>query len=103
MPRLRVSVNRLREGMVVKEDVYAKTGVILVMEGTCVTKEVIGLLTRHLIEEVIVEYSNDKREPAIPVFTRWVTPNTLHRIWAHMAALTLPTPHWTTTVFSPSS
>lgn len=67
MPRLRVSVNRLREGMVVKEDVYAKTGVILVMEGTCVTKEVIGLLTRHFIEEVIVEYSNDKREPAIPV------------------------------------
>lgn len=67
MPRLRVSVKRLREGMVVMEDVYAKTGVILVMEGTCVTKEVIGLLTKHFIEEVIVEYSNDKRQVMNPV------------------------------------
>lgn len=62
MPRLRVSVNRLREGMVVVEDIFAKTGAVLVTEGTYVTKEVIGMLTRHFVESVMVEYDMEKRD-----------------------------------------
>lgn len=62
MPRLRVSVNRLREGMTIIEDVFAKTGAILVTEGTRVNKDVIGLLTRHFIDSVRVEYDVEKKE-----------------------------------------
>lgn len=66
MPCLRVSVNRMREGMVVREDVFAKTGAILVAEGTAVTKEVIALLVRHFIDNVMVEYEPAKRETPEP-------------------------------------
>lgn len=62
MPCLRVSVNRMREGMVVKEDVFAKTGAVLVTEGTVVTKEVMTLLVRHFIDDVMVEYGSVKRD-----------------------------------------
>lgn len=53
MVNLRVSVDRLREGMVIKSDVYAKSGTVLAREGTVVTKETIRLLTRHFVEEVM--------------------------------------------------
>lgn len=66
MPRLRVSVNRLREGMIVVEDIFAKTGAVLVAEGTCVTREVISLLTRHFIESVMVEYEMGRKETLAP-------------------------------------
>jgi putative nucleotidyltransferase with HDIG domain len=56
MARLRVSVNRLRKGMTIVEDIYSKTGAILVAEGSPVTKEVVNLLTRHFIDNVAVEY-----------------------------------------------
>lgn len=48
MPCLRMSVNRLREGMMIKEDVFSKTGAVIVPDGAVVTKDVVALLTRHL-------------------------------------------------------
>ena len=41
-------------------------------------------------------------EPATPVLTKALTPNTLTSICAQMAALTLPTPHFTTTTSLPA-
>lgn len=67
MAFLRVSVNRLRKGMVIASDVYANTGVILVPAGTTVTKEVIHLLTRHFVETVMVEYIVEKKDPSVEV------------------------------------
>lgn len=55
MENKRVKVDRLREGMVVDSDVYAKNGTVLVAEGTALTKEMIRLLTRHFVEEVLVK------------------------------------------------
>ena len=56
MAYIKVAVNRLRKGMIVGEDVYTKTGVILVTQGSPVTKEVVNLLTRHFIDGISVEY-----------------------------------------------
>lgn len=60
MASLRVSVDRLREGMIIMNDVYAKTGSILVAEGTPVTREVISILTRHFVPEVMAGYEADR-------------------------------------------
>ena len=49
MPCLRMSVNRLREGMMIKEDVFSKTGAVIVPDGAVVTKDVVALLTRHFV------------------------------------------------------
>ena len=56
MPCLRMSVNRLREGMMIKEDVFSKTGAVIVPDGAVVTKDVVALLTRHFVDSVMVEY-----------------------------------------------
>lgn len=60
MATLRVSVNRLREGMTIKNDVYSRMGMIVVSEGTPVNKEVVNLLTRHFIDTVMVEYTKEE-------------------------------------------
>ena len=54
MPCLRMSVNRLREGMMIKEDVFSKTGAVIVPDGAVVTKDVVALLTRHFVDSVMV-------------------------------------------------
>lgn len=66
MARLQVSVNRLRKGMVLAEDVYTKTGVILVAGGSPVTKEVVNLLSRHFIDSVSVEYQPTSQAEVSP-------------------------------------
>ncbi len=64
MPCLRMSVNRLREGMMIKEDVFSKTGAVIVPDGAVVTKDVVALLTRHFVDSVMVEYpTGRKRTP----------------------------------------
>lgn len=63
MARIRVSVNRMRKGMTIAEDIYTKTGAILVTQGSPVTKEVVNLLSRHFIDNVAVEYQAAKAEP----------------------------------------
>lgn len=60
MAHLRVSVNRLREGMMIASDVYSRAGAVLVSEGSVVTREVLNLLTRHFIDSVVVEYKTEQ-------------------------------------------
>ena len=55
MPCLRMSVNRLREGMIIREDVFSKSGAVIVPDGAAVTKDVVALLTRHFVDSVMVE------------------------------------------------
>ena len=62
MPCLRMSVNRLREGMMIKEDVFSKTGAVIVPDGAVVTKDVVALLTRHFVDSVMVEYPTGRKE-----------------------------------------
>ena len=49
-----VSIEELDEGMLITADVYTRGGVIIVPENTVVTAEVLNLLARHSIMEVIV-------------------------------------------------
>ena len=67
MALIRLKTHHLKKGMVIKSDVYNRSGVILVPEDTIVTKEVFDLLSRHLIDDVIVDYVADVIPPPIPV------------------------------------
>lgn len=49
-----VTIEELDEGMLITADVYNRSGVIIVPENTIVTAEVLNLLARHSIMEVIV-------------------------------------------------
>lgn len=49
-----VSIEQLEEGMLITADVYTRGGLIIVPENTVVTAEVLDLLARHSIMEVIV-------------------------------------------------
>lgn len=60
MASITMQTNRLKKGMVITNDVYTNTGVVIVPEGTVVTKEVYDLLTKHFVDEVIVEYPSEK-------------------------------------------
>jgi len=55
----RTKTSHLKNGMVIKSDVYNHSGVILVPENTVVTKEVFDLLTRHFVEDVIIDYATE--------------------------------------------
>ena len=55
-------VNRLREGMIIREDVFSKTGAVIVPDGAVVTKDVVALLTRHFVDSVMVEYPTGRKE-----------------------------------------
>lgn len=61
MALIRMKTHHIKKGMIIKSDVYNRTGVILVPAGTTVTSEVFELLTKHFIEEVVIEY---EPEPA---------------------------------------
>ena len=62
MAQMRIPTSRLRKNMIVKSDVYTRSGVIIVPAGTEVTKDVVSLLTRHFIDDVIVEYGTGEQE-----------------------------------------
>ncbi len=66
MTQLRVQTNRLRKGMTIKNNVYSRSGVIIVPENTPVTKDIVSLLARHFIDYVIVEYETEIPTPPIP-------------------------------------
>lgn len=57
MALIRMKTHHLKKGMVIKSDVYNRAGVVLVTEGTPVTNEVFELLTKHFIDDVIIEYT----------------------------------------------
>lgn len=56
MALIRMKTHHIKKGMVIKSDVYTRSGVILVPEDTVVTKEVYDLLSRHFIDDVIIDY-----------------------------------------------
>ena len=58
MACFRVHTDRLRKGMIVKSDVYTRTGMTLVPINTPVTKDVVALLTKHFIDYVMVDYQS---------------------------------------------
>lgn len=55
-----VSIENLQEGMIISTDVHTRGGVIIVPAKTTVTDEVINLLARHSIMDVIV-YKEEKK------------------------------------------
>ena len=59
MAQLRVPTNRLRKNMIIKNDVYTRAGVIIIPAGTEVTKDVVAMLTKHFIDDVIIEYKDE--------------------------------------------
>ena len=67
MALIRMKTHHLKKGMVIQSDVYNRAGVILVPADTPVTKEVFDLLTRHFIDEVVVEYVTETPPAPIPV------------------------------------
>lgn len=66
MIQLQVQTNRLRKGMIIKNNVYSNSGAVIVPANTPVTKDIVGILTRHFIDQVIVEYSNEVPAPPVP-------------------------------------
>lgn len=63
-----VSIEELEEGMLITADVYTRGGVIIVPENTEVTAEVLNLLARHSIMEVIVGEAADDPELSMEDF-----------------------------------
>ena len=59
MALIRMKTHHLKKGTVIKADVYNRIGVILVPAETTVTSEVFELLTKHFIEEVVIEYISE--------------------------------------------
>ncbi len=70
----RVHTDRLRKGMVIKNDVYSRTGAVLIPVNTPVTKEVLALLTRHFIDYVMVDYQSTESSPADPLLDNTSVP-----------------------------
>lgn len=56
MAIMRVPTDRLRRGMRIRNNVYSRGGAVLIPDGTPVSKDVIDLLTKHLIDYVMVDY-----------------------------------------------
>ena len=63
MACFRIHTDRLRKGMIIKSDVYTRTGATLVPNNTPVTKDVVNLLTRHFIDYVMVDYQSTPSSP----------------------------------------
>lgn len=57
MAQMRIRLNRLKSGMIIKDNIYSKTGTFLIGSGTVVTQDIISLLTKHFIDFVTVEYN----------------------------------------------
>ena len=56
MALMRVHTDRLRKGMKIRNNVYSRGGAVLIPDGTPVSRDVIELLTKHLIDYVMVDY-----------------------------------------------
>lgn len=64
MAYLKLPINHLREGLVIKGNVYSHSGVLLYEDGTVISRDVIARLTRHFIDSVTVEYTRPgEQEP----------------------------------------
>ena len=61
MALIRMKTHRVKRGMIIKSDVFNRAGVILVPKDTVVTNDVLTLLSRHFIEDVVVEYATESR------------------------------------------
>lgn len=59
MALIRMKVSHVKHGMQIKSDVYTRSGVIIVPEDTIVTAEVLDLLTRHSVDDVIINYPDE--------------------------------------------
>ena len=59
----RVHTDRLRRGMVIKSDVYTRSGAVLIPNNTPVSKDVLALLARHFIDYVMVDYQSTASSP----------------------------------------
>ncbi|MBU5478612.1 HD domain-containing protein [Eubacterium sp. MSJ-13] len=57
MAQMRIRLNRLKSGMIIKDNIYSKTGTFLIGSGTVVNQDIISLLTKHFIDFVTVEYN----------------------------------------------
>jgi len=67
MALVRMKTHHLKKGMVIKSDIYNRSGVILVTEDTVVTKEVFELLTKHFMDEVLIDYVPETPTDPIPI------------------------------------
>ncbi len=63
MAQKRMWTRDLKDGMVVKADVFTRNGVIIVPARTVINQEVLDLLVRHSIREVFVQVDDPK--PAV--------------------------------------
>ena len=70
MALIRMKTHHLKKGMIIKSDVYTRSGVILVPEDTVVTKEVFDLLARHFIDDVIIDYAAESTPAPITVISQ---------------------------------
>ena len=61
MALIRMKTHRVKRGMIIKSDVFNRAGVVLVPKDTVVTNDVLTLLSRHFIEEVVVEYATEPK------------------------------------------
>ena len=61
MALIRMKTHRVKKGMTIKSDVFNRSGVILVPKDTVVTDDVLTILSRHFIEDVIVEYAAEAK------------------------------------------
>lgn len=52
MAQMRIRLSRLKSGMIIKDNIYSRTGTFLIGAGTVATPDIISLLTKHLIEYV---------------------------------------------------
>ncbi|MBQ9120510.1 MAG: HD domain-containing protein [Lachnospiraceae bacterium] len=57
MAFIKIRTNRLQKDMIIASDVYTHTGAMIIPKNTRVTKEICDLLTKHFINDVIVDYS----------------------------------------------
>lgn len=65
MALIRMKTHHLKKGMIIKADVYNRAGVILVPEDTIVTSDVFELLTKHFIDEVLIDYPSENNSATI--------------------------------------
>lgn len=59
MAFIRMKTHHLKKGMIIRADVYNRAGVILVPADTVVTSEVFEILTKHFIEDVVIDYATE--------------------------------------------
>lgn len=70
MALIRMKTHRVKRGMIIKSDVFNRSGVILVPKDTVVTDDVLMILSRHFIEDVIIEYATETKTQLSPSVER---------------------------------